>query len=108
MDDDMNTADGLAALFEMVKLANSTADEGSSAGYIGKMKSTLETLCDVLGIIPYEAEVSLDSQVEEMIERRQAARKAKDFKLADQIRDELAGMGIALEDTKDGVKWKRK
>ena len=71
------------------------------------MKETIERLCGVLGIITEKREEILDSEIEDMIAQRQAARKAKDFALADQIRGKLLDMGIILEDTREGVKWKR-
>ena len=74
---------------------------------MGWMKETIERLCGVLGIITEKKEEILDSEIEDMIAQRQAARKAKDFALADQIRGKLLDMGIILEDTREGVKWKR-
>lgn len=106
MDDDFNTADAISAIFELVRLSNTTID-GASRGYAKELLDTIERLCDILGIITKRKEVSLDSKVEELISERQAARKAKDFKRADEIRDELTSMGIILEDTREGVKWKK-
>ena len=71
------------------------------------MKETILKLCDVLGLIVEKEEEMLDSDIEALIEERQAARKAKNFARADEIRDQLLGMGIVLEDTREGVKWKR-
>ncbi|WP_101875956.1 cysteine--tRNA ligase [Lachnoclostridium edouardi] len=107
MEDDFNTADGISAIFEIVKLANSTADENSSKVYVSQLRNTIGKLCDVLGIITEKKEEILDSEIEEMIAARQQARKNKDFALADQIRGELLNKGIILEDTREGVKWKR-
>ena len=107
MEDDFNTADGISAIFEIVKLANSTADENSSKAYVSQLRNTIGKLCDVLGIITEKKEEILDSEIEEMIAARQQARKNKDFALADQIRGELLNKGIILEDTREGVKWKR-
>ena len=107
MEDDFNTADAISAVFELVKLANSTADENSTKAYVSYLKKMIEELCDVLGLITEKKEESLDSQVEEMIAARQQARKEKNFALADQIRGQLLEMGIVLEDTREGVKWKR-
>ena len=67
----------------------------------------MRRLCDVLGIITEKKEEILDSEIEDMIAQRQAARKAKNFALADEIRGKLLDMGIILEDTREGVKWKR-
>ncbi len=107
MDDDFNTADAVSAVFELVKLSNSTADENSSPVYLSFLRETLERLCGVLGIITRTKQETLDEKIEEMIRRRQQARKEKNFALADQIRKELSEMGIILEDTREGVKWKR-
>ena len=107
MDDDFNTADAISAIFEIVKLANSTADENSTAAYVRSCKERIVSLCDILGIMTERAAVVLDSEVEALIEQRQQARKDRDFALADQIRGRLLEMGIVLEDTREGVKWKR-
>ncbi|MCD8081951.1 MAG: cysteine--tRNA ligase [Clostridiales bacterium] len=107
MDDDFNTADAIAALFELVKLSNSTASADSTKAYAEDMKRRIRTLCDVLGIVTEKKEELLDSTVEKLIEERQAARKAKDFAKADAIRQQLLDMGIELKDTREGVKWKR-
>ena len=71
------------------------------------MLDTIVKLCDVLGIITEKQDVLLDDDIEALIEERQAARKAKNFARADEIRDQLAKMGIILEDTRAGVKWRR-
>ena len=107
MDDDFNTADAISALFEIVKLANSTASESSSHGYVKLLMDRVEELCQVLGILTERKEQVLDEEIEKMIQERQAARKAKNFALADEIRNKLLEMGIVLEDTREGVKWKR-
>ena len=107
MEDDFNTADAISAVFELVKLSNSTASSDSTVSYVKWMKETIERLCDVLGIITEKKEEILDSEIEDMIAQRQAARKAKDFALADEIRGKLLEMGIVLEDTREGVKWKK-
>ena len=107
MDDDFNTADALAAVFELVKFINTSADENSSREYLQNLLDRLRTLTDVLGLIVDKEEELLDEEIEKLIEERQAARKAKDFKRADEIRDELAAKGIILEDTREGVKWKK-
>ena len=106
MDDDLNTADAIAAIFEIVKLANTTVKEGSKA-YAEKLLSTIEELCEVLGIITEKEEEILDADIEALIEERQAARKAKNFARADEIRDLLLEKGIVLKDTREGVKWSR-
>ena len=107
MDDDFNTADAVSAIFELVKLANSTANEESSNSYVELLAGTIAKLSDVLGIITERKAEVLDSEVEEMIAARQQARKEKNFALADEIRQKLLDMGIVLEDTREGVKWKR-
>ena len=107
MEDDFNTADAISAIFELVKLSNSTASENSTAAYVKWMKAEIERLCDVMGIITEKKEEILDSEIEDMIAQRQAARKAKNFALADEIRGKLLEQGIILEDTREGVKWKR-
>ena len=107
MDDDFNTADAISVVFELVKLANTTADASSTKAYVSFLKENIEKLCDVLGIITEKKEEVLDSDIEEMIAARQQARKDKNFALADEIRGKLLDMGIVLEDTREGVKWKR-
>ena len=107
MEDDFNTADAVSAIFELVKLANSTADSSSTGKYVSSLRQMIGQLCDVLGIITERKAEILDSEIEAMIEERQQARKAKNFALADEIRGRLLDMGIALEDTREGVKWKR-
>ncbi|MCI8888708.1 MAG: cysteine--tRNA ligase [Hungatella sp.] len=107
MEDDFNTADAVSAVFELVKFSNTTADENSSREYIIYLKKTIETLCQVLGILTERKKETLDEEVEALIEARQKARKEKNFSLADQIRQQLLDMGIVLEDTREGVKWKR-
>ena len=107
MDDDFNTADAIAAVFDLVKYINTTSDGSRSKDYLESLFARLKTLTDVLGIIIEKEEEMLDADIEAMIEKRQAARKAKDFALADQIRDELLAKGIILEDTREGVKWKK-
>ncbi|SET59999.1 cysteine--tRNA ligase [Lacrimispora sphenoides] len=107
MDDDFNTADAISAVFELVKLSNSTTDENSSKEYVDYLKETIVRLCDVLGIITEKEEEILDDEIEAMIAGRQQARKDKNFALADEIRGKLLEKGIVLEDTREGVKWKR-
>ena len=107
MDDDFNTADAISAVFEMVKRANITVTKESAAAYIRSVKELLEKLLEVLGIHAERKEESLDARVEALIEERQTARKEKNYARADEIRAELTAMGILLEDTKEGVKWKR-
>ena len=107
MDDDFNTADAIASVFELVKYINTTADGNRSKEYLDTLYDILFKLTDVLGIIIDKKEEMLDDEIEAMIEKRQAARKERNFALADQIRDELLAKGIILEDTREGVKWKK-
>ena len=107
MDDDFNTADALAAVFELVKFANTNVTEESTGAFAGAVLDIMVTLCDVLGLVVLKKEEVLDKDVEELIQERQAARKAKDFAKADEIRSRLLEMGIELKDTREGVKWKR-
>ena len=106
MDDDFNTADAISAIFEIVRLSNSTISEASTKAYVSYVKETMDKLCDVLGIITEKKEEILDSEVEDLIAKRQQARKEKNFALADKIRDDLKARGIVLLDTPQGVKWK--
>ena len=107
MDDDFNTADAVAAVFDLVKYLNTNTSEESSGEYLDVLLKRLVTLTDVLGLIVDKKEEMLAEDIEKMIEERQAARKAKDFAKADAIRDELLSRGIILEDTREGVKWKK-
>ncbi len=107
MEDDFNTADAVAAVFDLVKYSNTTADAGSSKEFLQKLLDRLVSLTDVLGLIVDRKEEMLDGEIEKLIEERQAARKAKDFARADAIRDELLEKGIILKDTREGVQWKR-
>ena len=107
MDDDFNTADAVSAVFELVKFINTTADENSSKEYLVSLSDRLHKLTDVLGIIVDREEEILDEDIEALILERQAARKERNFARADQIRDELLARGIILEDTREGVKWRR-
>ncbi len=107
MEDDFNTADAVAALFEMVKLANISAKEESSALFVHTLKEEICRLCDVMGILTERKKEMLDEEIEQMIADRQQARKNKDFAQADAIRAKLSAIGIILEDTREGVKWKR-
>lgn len=107
MEDDFNTADAISAIFEMVKLSNVNVTESSSTDVIFRFIEIIDRLCDVLGIITEKKEELLDSDIEALINERQAARKARDFARADAIRNELLEKGIILEDTREGVKWKR-
>ena len=106
MDDDLNTADAISVIFELVKEINTALAEMNESSK-EKALALVNELCDVLGIAKEKEEALLDSDIEELIEKRNNARKEKNFKLADEIRDSLKEMGIILEDTPQGVKWKR-
>ena len=106
MDDDFNTADGISAIFELVKFANVEITENSTKSKISLVYNLLMELCEVLGILSKSKEM-IDEDIEKLIEKRQQARKDKDYALADKIRDDLKEQGIILEDTSSGVKWKK-
>lgn len=107
MEDDLNTADAISYIFELVKLVNSNVTSDSAYRLVACAYETIGKLCDILGIITKQEKEILDEDIEALIEERQAARKAKNFARADEIRDTLAAKGIILEDTREGVKWKR-
>ncbi|MGI5970801.1 MAG: cysteine--tRNA ligase [Oscillospiraceae bacterium] len=107
MEDDFNTAYALAAVFEMVREINTAVTEKPSKELATDCHKRLTELTDVLGLLYNKKDESIDSEIESMIEQRQAARKAKNWAEADRIRDELKSRGIILEDTPQGVKWKR-
>ena len=107
MDDDFNTADAISAVFELVKYMNTTTDGASSKEYLQNLFDCLIRLTDVLGIIVDKEDEILASDIEALIEERQAARKAKNFARADEIRDELLAKGIILKDTREVVQWKK-
>lgn len=106
MEDDLNTADAISVLFEIVKYSNTNLTKESPIALVKKIYEIFMELSGVLGILDEKDEI-LDEEILELIEKRNEARKNKDFKLADKIRDDLKDKGIVLEDTKDGVKWKR-
>ena len=108
MDDDANTADALSVIFDLVRYANTNVTENASKALAQGTLDVLTMLCDILGIIALPEKESADAEIEALIEERQAARKARNFARADEIRDQLKAMGIELMDTKQGVKWSRK
>lgn len=106
MDDDLNTADGLAAIFDLTKDINTKIlDKGVSKAVCEHAASLFDELCSVLGILYNRKENSVDSEIEALIEKRQEARKNKDWATADKIRDDLKAKGIILKDTPQGVTW---
>ncbi len=107
MDDDFNTADGISAIFELVKYANTTTGDDSSREYLDYLLEELTTLCDICGILTEHQEEILEEEIELLIAQRQEARANKNFARADEIRDILLDKGILLEDTREGVKWKK-
>ncbi len=107
MEDDFNTADAVAAVFELVKYINTGVSAQNSKECLQSYLDLLVKLCDVLGLIVDKKEELLDEEIEKLIEERQAARKAKNFARADEIRDELLNKGIILKDTREGVQWKK-
>ena len=107
MDDDFNTANAISAIFDLIKFSNIKVNENMEVEYAKKFLNTIVELCGVLGIITERKTEILDSEIEDLIEQRTQARKNKDFALADKIRNNLLERGIVLEDTREGVKWKR-
>jgi cysteinyl-tRNA synthetase len=107
MEDDLNTADAIASIFDLVRDLNSNLNEYSSKKAILSGQALFSELTTVLGLAVKNQEQTLDSEIEDLIAQRQDARKAKDFKRSDEIRDQLLSQGIILEDTREGVKWKR-
>lgn len=107
MDDDFNTADAISVIFELVKFCNTNADQNSSRAFLQELHGRLSALCDICGLLVERKSEMLDEQIERLIEERQTARREKNFKRADEIRELLAQKGILLEDTREGVKWKR-
>lgn len=107
MEDDLNTADAISIIFELVKLINTSVNGDTTKEFATKAYSTLELLSDILGIIIKEEKGLLDEEIENLIQERQDARKAKNFARADEIRNLLTEKGIILEDTREGVRWKR-
>ena len=106
MEDDFNTADAIAAVFELVRFINQNI-EGATRTFAEQLYDRLHALCEVLGIVVEKEEELLDDAIEALIEERQQARKDKNFARADEIRDQLLQQGIQLKDTREGVQWTR-
>lgn len=109
MDDDLNTADAIAAIFEMVRECNTyfTPSQPRSKADADYALKVFNELTGVLGILYARKDDALDEDIQELIDLRQEARKQRDFKKSDEIRDALKIRGIILEDTPQGVKWRR-
>ena len=111
MDDDLNTADAIAAIFDLVRFGNTEARDNASAAFAEAVKKEIVSLCDILGLIVEntgnDVDKALEEEIEKKIAERQACKKARDYAGADAIRDELAAKGIILEDTREGCKWHR-
>ena len=108
MEDDFNTADAIAALFELVKYSNTNTSSENTKEYLQILKKKILILCEILGIVAEKETCDLDTEIEALIAERTAAKKEKDFARADAIRSQLLEMGIILKDTREGVQWKRK
>jgi cysteinyl-tRNA synthetase len=106
MDDDLNTADALAAIYDLIRDVNGSLKVESSKAAVKASLDMLMELSEVLGLLN-KKEDSIDDEIEALIEERQKARKEKNWALSDKIRDDLKAQGIVLEDTPSGVKWKR-
>ncbi|OSB08154.1 cysteine--tRNA ligase [Paraclostridium bifermentans] len=107
MDDDINTADAISVIFELARFINTNVNEESSIEFAKKCLAEFEELTNVLNIVNKKQEEVLDDDIEKLIQDRVDAKKNKDFALADEIRNKLLEMGIVLEDTRQGTKWKR-
>ncbi len=107
MEDDFNTADAVTAVFEIVRIANTNASSASSMLFLKEALDKITQLLNVLGIKALKQEELLAEEIEQLIQDRQDARKEKNFARADEIRNLLLEKGIVLEDTREGVRWKR-
>ena len=108
MDDDLNSADAISVIFELARFSNTNVDEHSSLEWTRKNLELFNELTGVLNIIKdVESDEKDDEDILKLIEERTAAKKNKDFARSDQIRDELKAMGIEIEDTRQGTKWKK-
>ncbi|PEL08255.1 cysteine--tRNA ligase [Bacillus sp. AFS017336] len=108
MDDDFNTANAISVLYQLVKITNQyLLETHTSTNVLNQLVATFDELSSVLGITLVKEEAMLDDEIEALIQKRTDARKNRDFALADQIRDQLKEMNIIIEDTPQGIRWKR-
>lgn len=107
MDDDFNTADGISVIFDMIRDINTNVTTDSSKELVNYCLSLIRELGNPLGILQKTTKSTLEKEIEELIEKRQEARKQKNWALSDEIRDSLKARGIVLEDTPQGVRWKK-
>ena len=107
MEDDFNTADAITSVFDMVKFANTNTSSGSSKEFLKAVYDRIVTTCDILGLNVIKEKELLDEDINDLIQERQQARKDRNFARADEIRQLLLDKGIILEDTREGVRWKR-
>jgi cysteinyl-tRNA synthetase len=103
MDDDLNTADGITAVFELVTKINNQLKDGASKDFAERALGLLQELCDVLGLLQDKERESIDEELDTLLKERQEARDRKDFKRSDEIRDILKEKGITLKDTPQGL-----
>ncbi len=104
MDDDLNTADAISVLFDLARWINTRLTEAHSPAFLTALQALFSELCQVLNLVTGEQKADIPAEIQQLVDARGAARAAKDFKKADEIRDQLAAMGVLLEDGKDGVK----
>ena len=107
LENDLNTADAIACLFEIVREVNISINQNSSKKAIDFCINTIQEISSILGLLQQKENVNLEKEVEDLIEKRQQARKDKDWELADRIRQQLKERGIIIEDTPQGVRWKK-
>ena len=105
MDDDLNTADAISVIFELVRDINTALADNPSLAFAKESESIFNELTGVLGLVYREEDNSLDAEIEKLIAERTEARKRKDWATADKIRDTLKEMNIVIEDTPQGIKW---
>ena len=103
MDDDLNTADAISAIFELITAINTAVKDGASKEFAQKSLDTLMELATVVGLLQQDADEAVDDDIQALVDERQEARKAKNFARADEIRDMLKARGITLKDTPQGV-----